>query len=162
MPPPEIPSDALVLLLGPAGCGKTTFARRHFAPTQIVSSDACRRLVADDEADQGASPQAFTVFRTIIRARLSLRRLTVADATNLKATSRLELREIAAEFGVPVVVLVLDVPIERCLAQNEARDRRVRPEVVEWQYRMFERAREAVPNEGYAAVHTVGPGAVGG
>lgn len=43
---------SLVVLIGATGSGKSTFARRHFKPTEIVSSDFCRGLVADDENDR--------------------------------------------------------------------------------------------------------------
>jgi predicted kinase len=37
---------SLILLIGCTGAGKSTFARRLFWPTEIVSSGACRGLVA--------------------------------------------------------------------------------------------------------------------
>lgn len=151
----QLPPNALVMLLGPAGSGKSTFARRHFVESQIVSSDECRRLVSDDEENQEASPQAFAVFRAIIAARLSLGRLTVADATNLTSGSRAELRLIAAGHDAPLIAIVLDVSVESCLAQNEERARNVRPEVIEWHHELFEEARRSLPDEGYAAIHTV-------
>lgn len=153
----QLPANALVMLLGPAGSGKSTFARRHFMETQIVSSDACRRLVSDDEENQEASPQAFAVFRAIIGARLSLGRLTVADATNLTSGARAELRALAAEQGAPLIAIVLDVSVESCLAQNEERARNVRPEVIEWHHELFREAKRALPREGYAATHTLSP-----
>jgi protein phosphatase len=66
-----IPRLALVLLVGPSGCGKSTFARRHFGATEVVSSDACRAMIADDEADQTASGAAFEVLHLIVEKRLS-------------------------------------------------------------------------------------------
>ena len=153
----QLPPNALVMLLGPAGSGKSTFARRHFLESQIVSSDECRRLVSDDEENQEASPQAFAVFRAIIAARLSLGRLTVADATNLSGGSRAELRLIAAGHDAPLVAIVLDVSVESCLAQNEERARNVRPEVIEWHHELFREARRSLPGEGYTAIHTVSP-----
>ena len=153
----QIPANALVVLMGPAGCGKSTFARERFRDTEIVSSDECRRRVSDDEADQTATPQAFAVFYALIDGRLSLGRLTVADATNLDPRSRTTLREYAAHHRAPVVALVIDASLEQCLEQARARARVVRPEVIEMHYRMFEEAREALPAEGYHAIYTVGP-----
>ena len=40
-----IPELSLVLLIGPSGSGKSTFARTHFKPTEVLSSDFCRGLV---------------------------------------------------------------------------------------------------------------------
>ena len=157
MPAVEIPANALVVLVGPSGCGKSTFARRRFRDTEVVSSDGCRRLVADDEADQSATAQAFEVFHAVIRGRLSLGRLAVADATNLGPGARARLRGEAARWGSPAVVLVLDVPLATCLAQNLERDRRVPPEVIELHHAQLAAARDALPTEGFDAVHVVAP-----
>lgn len=157
MPVVEIPANALVVLVGPSGCGKSTFARRRFRDTEIVSSDECRRLVSDDETDQAATSAAFEVFHAIVRGRLSLGRLAVADATNLGAGARARLRAEAARRGAPTVVLALDVPLESCLAQNRTRARQVPPEVIALHYARFVEARAALAEEGYDAVHFVGP-----
>jgi len=45
----EIPELALVALIGASGSGKSTLARRHFLPTEVLSSDFFRGLVSDDE-----------------------------------------------------------------------------------------------------------------
>ena len=55
-----IPDPSLVALVGASGSGKSTFAARHFLPTETVSSDACRGLVADDPNDQSATEPAFS------------------------------------------------------------------------------------------------------
>lgn len=151
----RIPSSALVILVGPSGCGKSTFARRFFEDTQVVSSDECRRLVADDETNQGASRYAFDVFHTIIRARLALNRLTVADATNLRGHARRPLREMAAEFGRPTVAIVFDLPLEACLERARRRERRVPPEVVERHHVLLQRIKPNLEGEGYRAIHYV-------
>lgn len=153
----QIPARALVILLGPSGCGKSTWARENFCPSEIVSSDECRWLVSDDAANQVATRAAFDVFHAIIRGRLSLGRLAVADATHLRPHARAELRTHAAEWSAPVVVLVFDVPLEVCLLQNEGRERRVGPEVILRQWERFEQAKRLLAGEEYAAVHTVGP-----
>src|SRR5688572_17409942 len=84
----SIPNLSLVVLVGASGCGKSTFARRHFKPTEVLSSDFCRGLVADNENDQAATADAFDVLYYIARKRLSAARLTVIDATNVKAEDR--------------------------------------------------------------------------
>lgn len=157
---PEVPADALVVLVGPSGCGKSSWARQHFLDTQIVSSDECRRLVSDDEANQEATAWAFEVFYALIRGRLSLGRLTVADATNLHPRSRERLRILAAEYARPVVAVVFDIPLEVCYEQARGRSRLVAPEVIERQYALFERVKPELANEGYAAIHRLGPGQI--
>lgn len=154
----EIPSDALVILIAPSGAGKSTFARRHFRDTEIVSSDRCRALVSDDEGDQRATAPAFEVFDAILRGRLGMGRLSVADATNLEPVPRQRLRERAREYGRPTVAIVLDVPPEVAHARNLARARTVPPHVLELHYERFRATLEALPAEGYGAIHTVRPG----
>jgi hypothetical protein len=74
---------SLVVLVGATGSGKSTFARRHFKPTEVISSDFCRGLVSDDENDQSASRDAFDVLHYIAGKRLAAGRRTVVDATSL-------------------------------------------------------------------------------
>ena len=40
-----IPELFLVVLIGVSGSGKSTFPRKHFKPTEILSPDYCRGLV---------------------------------------------------------------------------------------------------------------------
>ncbi len=81
----SIPELSLVLLVGPSGGGKSSFARKHFLPTEVVSSDFCRALVSDNENDQSATGDAFDLLHEIIRKRLTRGRLTVVDATNVQS-----------------------------------------------------------------------------
>ena len=57
----DIPELGLIVLVGPSGSGKSTFARKHFRSTEVLSSDFFRGMLADDETDQAASPDAFEV-----------------------------------------------------------------------------------------------------
>jgi protein phosphatase len=70
-----IPDFALVVLIGSTGSGKSTFAARHFLPTEIISSDRCRALVSDSETDQDVSADAFDLAREIAGKRLKHRKL---------------------------------------------------------------------------------------
>jgi energy-coupling factor transporter ATP-binding protein EcfA2 len=79
-----IPELSLVVLLGPSDSGKSTFARTHSKPTEVISSDFCRGLFADNENDQTAAREAFEILYFIARKRLPAGRLTVVDATNVQ------------------------------------------------------------------------------
>lgn len=153
----DIPPDALVVLVGASGCGKSTFARRHFTDTQVVSSDECRRRVSDDAASQAATREAFAVFYTLVRGRLTHGRLTVADATNLSPRSREKLRQAADSRRRPRVAIALDVPLDLCLARQTMRTRQVRRDVVERGHAEFQQALRDLPHEGFAHVYVVRP-----
>src|SRR5881392_3335896 len=84
----EIPELSLVVLVGPSGSGKSSFARRHFLPTEVLSSDVCRALVSDNEVDQSATQDAFELLHYLAGKRLARGRLTVVDATNVQPDSR--------------------------------------------------------------------------
>jgi hypothetical protein len=66
-----IPELSLVVLIGPSGYGKSTFARKHFKPTEVLSSDFCRGLVSDDENNQAATKDAFEILHFIAAKRLA-------------------------------------------------------------------------------------------
>lgn len=140
-----------MILVGPAGSGKTTFARRHFRETEVVSSDRCRAMISDDESDMSVSGRAFELFHEILRHRLELGRVAVADSTAVTPRARTELRALARRCGAPVVVLAFDVPLDVCVQRNEARSRRVAREVVERQFQLLRQALERIPQEGYDA-----------
>ena len=155
----EIPPGALVVLIGPQGCGKSTFARRWFRDTEVVSSDECRRLVSDDAANQAVSREAFTVFYTLLRARLTHGRTTVADATHLTPWSRQKLRQIAAARGRPLVAIAFDVPLETCLARQSRRERQVPLDVVQRSHEALRQSLADLPQEGYDRIYVVQPNA---
>src|SRR6201993_4849714 len=117
----QLPELSLILLIGPSGCGKSSFSRKHFLPTEIISSDVCRGLVADDENDQSATGDAFDLVHTIARKRLARGRLTVIDATNVQPKSRKPLVELAREYHVLPVAIVFDLPEKLCHERNASR-----------------------------------------
>ena len=130
----KIPERSLVVLVGAAGSGKSTFARKHFKSTEIVSSDALRGVVSDDEGDQTASADAFQLLRMITGMRLRRGRLTVIDATNVQRSARKALLALAALNSAPATAIVFNLPAAACLARNQSRrDRPVGAEVVEKQ-----------------------------
>ncbi|HEY6747028.1 MAG TPA: polynucleotide kinase-phosphatase [Mycobacteriales bacterium] len=151
-----VPDLALVVLIGASGSGKSTFARRHFRPTQILSSDVCRGLVADDENDQSATPAAFDVLSYIAAARLRAGRLTVVDATNVKREDRAALVRLARDHDVLPVAIVLDLPEQVCLERNAGRpDRDLPPAVVRRQRADLHRGLRGLGREGFRKVHVL-------
>lgn len=146
----EIPDYCLVVLIGASGSGKTTFARKHFAATEVISSDTCRGLVSDDPTDQAATKDAFEVLEFIARKRLAARRLTVIDATSVRREDRAHLVRLAREYHALAVAIVFDLPERECHARNAGRpDRDFGPHVVRNQVRALRRSIKRLGREGF-------------
>jgi len=152
-----IPNPSLVVLCGPAGSGKSTFARRRFRETAIVSSDRCRAMISDDEGNVRVSPEAFELLYFIIERRLRHRRLTVADSTALRREARRALLNLARQHNVPAVLIVFDVSEERAQTLNaRRRGRRVGRPVIREQWERLQEALRTVKEEGFGQVYILG------
>jgi polynucleotide kinase-phosphatase len=152
----DIPELALVALVGVSGSGKSTFARRHFAPSQVLSSDAFRAMVADDENDQSASADAFEALHHVAATRLRRGRLTVVDATNLQPHARAALVRVAREHDVLPVAIVLDVPEALAWERTEGRaDRTFGRQVLARMQRDLRRSYGQLAREGFRKVHVL-------
>jgi protein phosphatase len=116
-----IPDFALIVLIGASGSGKSTFASRHFKPTEVISSDRARGWVGDDETDQSVSADAFELVRAVAEKRLKHRRLTVIDATNVRAADRKGWIEVARRWHALPVAIVLDPGVKVCIERNLSR-----------------------------------------
>ncbi|MEV5473662.1 polynucleotide kinase-phosphatase [Streptomyces sp. NPDC059687] len=148
---------SLVVLVGASGSGKSTFARRHFKPTEIISSDFCRGLVSDDENDQSATGDAFDVLHYIAGKRLAAGRRTVVDATSVQQDSRRQLIDLAKRYDVLPIAIVLDVPEEVCAERNASRiDRADMPRrVIQRHTRELRRSLRHLEREGFRKVHVL-------
>jgi protein phosphatase len=152
----RVPEVSLVLLVGASGSGKSTFGRIHFGPFEVVSSDFCRGLVANDENDLDATGDAFDVLNYIVGKRLAAGRLTVVDATNVQPDARRALVKVAREHDVLVAAIVLDLPETVCQARNAARpDRDFGPDVVRRQRSNLHRGLKGLQREGIRTVHVL-------
>ncbi|MFC2250613.1 polynucleotide kinase-phosphatase [Labrys portucalensis] len=149
----ELPDFSLVVLIGATGSGKSTFASRWFAPTEVISSDRCRGLVCDDENDQSISADAFDLVRTIAEKRLKNRRLAVIDATNVRASERRDWIALARRWHALPVAIVIDPGLDICIERNKLRpDRAFGPKVPQ---RMVQEIRKGLRNlahEGFRQV----------
>lgn len=152
----RIPELALVVMVGTSGSGKSTFARQHFLRTEIISSDYCRGLVADDENDQAATKDAFEVLQFVAAKRLAAGRLTVIDATNTQPEARRPLIELARRFHCLPVALVLDMPERTCHERNQSRpDRSFGEHVIRNQRLQLRRSLGNLQREGFRHVHVM-------
>ena len=152
----EIPELCLVALIGPSGAGKSTFAGRHFKPTEVVSSDACRAMVADDPNDQAATPDAFALLNFIASTRLRAGRLTVVDATSVQPQARKSLVELAREHDCLPVAIVLNMPESVCLDRNRGRDdRNFGDHVVRRQAQQLRRSLRGLRREGFRYIYVL-------
>ena len=146
----KIPDPSLVILIGASGSGKSTFAEKHFKPTEILSSDFCRGLVSDDENDQSATIDAFEVLHFIAAKRLAAGKLTVIDATNVQPDARKPLLALAREYHYLTVAIVLNIPAKLCQERNDARDDRdFGRHVVRNQTSQLRRSLRSLKREGF-------------
>ena len=119
-----IPELSLVVLIGASGAGKSSFAKKHFKSTEVISSDFCRGLICDDENNQAVSKDAFAVVHYIAAKRLAAGKLTVIDATNVQKEDRKHLLELAKEYHCLPVAIALNLPEQLCHDRNQQRPNR--------------------------------------
>jgi protein phosphatase len=149
----SIPELALVVLIGPSGAGKSTFAKTHFKPTEVLSSDFFRGLVSDDETSQAATVDAFEALNFVAGKRLAAGRLTVIDATNVQPEARKPLVALAREYHVLPVAIVFDLPDKLCEERNARRsDRDFGPHVIHRQAQQMRRSLRGLGREGFRYV----------
>jgi F420-dependent oxidoreductase-like protein len=148
----HLPSPCLVVLVGPSASGKSTWAAGHFAPHQVVSSDALRAVVGEGEDDLLASAAAFEVLELVVARRLARRLTTVVDTLGLDATNRGRWRTLAREHGMACVAVAFTTPAAECRARNRSAPRPIPAAVLDAQVRAFAATRPQLADEGYDAV----------
>jgi protein phosphatase len=150
----KLPELSLVLLIGSTGAGKSTFARRLFRPTEIVSSDTCRGLVSDDENSLDATNDAFDLLHYWVAKRLKRGRLTVVDATNVRAEDRKAFVALARQYHCLPVAIVLDVPESVAADRNRQRPDRagLKPHVIANHRRLLRQSLRTLKPEGFRHV----------
>jgi protein phosphatase len=149
----QIPDLSLVVLIGSTSSGKSTFARQHFRPTEVLSSDAFRALVADDENDQSVSKEAFEVLHTVAGKRLTLGKIAVVDATNVQTEARKPLLELAARHHVLPVAIVFDLPERLLMDRHRSRqDRPFGEGVIRQHCQQLKRSVRGLEREGFRRV----------
>ena len=145
----DIPAGALVVLIGAAASGKSSFVARHFAADCVVSSDRLRAEITDAPSDDGV----FAELHRLVQAKLAGGLLAVVDATNTDWMWRARLLTDARRDGRPAIAIVFHLPLEICLARNAARSRTVPASVIRRQVADVTRDVERLDLEGFATVY---------
>lgn len=149
----KVPKLSLVVLVGVSGSGKSSFARKHFLPTEVVSSDQCRALVSDNENNMAATSDAFELVHFIAAKRLAAGKLTVIDATNVQLEARKPLVALARQYHALPVAVVLDLPEQVCQERNRERaDRSFGSHVIRQQRSQLRRSYKSLKREGFRHV----------
>ncbi|HBE28806.1 MAG TPA: hypothetical protein DDW25_07935 [Ktedonobacter sp.] len=149
----SVPPRTLLVLCGPAGSGKSTFAAQRFSTTTVISSDHCRALICDDATNQQVNRDTFDLFYYIINKRLFLGRFTVADSTALYPEARRRLRELARRHGFLACLLIFNIAQETCERRNQLRDRKVEAKVMPYHAALLQQTLRDAPNEGWDQIH---------
>jgi polynucleotide kinase-phosphatase len=149
-----VPELSLIVLIGVSSSGKSTFARRHFKPSEIISSDQCRLMVSDDENSLAASADAFELARFITAKRLKGGLLTVIDATNVQEDARKDWISIARAYHALPVAIVINTPEKVCQERSEIRpDRQFGKHVIPQQISQLRRSIRKLKWEGFRHIY---------
>ncbi len=149
----KIPELSLVLLVGVSSSGKSTFARKHFQKTEVLSSDYCRAMIIDDEADQSVNKEAFEILHCIVTKRLAIGKLTVIDATNIQAKARSSLLYLSRKYHIAPVVIAFDLPKDLCETRSQQRsNRNLNSTIINQQYDNFKRSLRNIKHEGFKQI----------
>ena len=148
-----IPPSALVVLIGAAGSGKSTFAQRNFPADAIVASDMLRAQRRREGDRRGND--VFDELQALVERRMEAGALTVVDATNTDWMRRSELIRSARRYQRPAVAIVLALPLQTCQEQNAARSQSVPRHLVTRQVHDMERDLDRFDLEGFSPVYVL-------
>ena len=148
-----LPAPCLVVLVGAAGSGKSTWAAEHFRPEQVVSSDALRGVVGESEDDIAASDDAFELLDAIVGHRLRRRSTTVVDTLGLDSSRRATWAALARGTMSRRCVWS-STPLRRNVELATARSKRVPDKIIAGQVRALREQRDALGTEGFDVLMT--------
>ncbi|MEU9796406.1 AAA family ATPase [Streptomyces sparsogenes] len=151
MLPLILPAGTLCALVGPPGCGKSTFAARYPASWRICL-DLFRLAATDSEADQTATPVAAEIQNLLLEARLTRNLITILDSTNVMVHVRAGLLARARYWQRPTTAVLFDVPLATVENQNASRERVVPAHVVRELHELTP-TREQLLAEGFGTVY---------
>ena len=155
----RLEADALVVLAGPSGSGKSMWAATWFRSNQIVSSDELRAVVGEHRHDLRASADAFEVLDAVVARRLARGLLTVVDTLGMDVDRLVSWSTLAREHGRPSHLVLFDEDPKVCRRRNNARPAPVPSNVLSAQFERWEETRAEL-GESFDHEHPSGPVAV--
>ncbi|MCU1234979.1 MAG: class flavin-dependent oxidoreductase [Candidatus Solibacter sp.] len=148
---PPIGIACLVVLVGPPGSGKSTWARRNGRGAIHVSQDGLIDAISPDGFEHVYRPIYAAAEDALARAALHSGHTVIVDRTNRTREHRRRWLDVAREAGCPAVAVVMTASASLCRSRNRERDsgRRLSEERIE---RMLAALEPVQPAEGFLAV----------
>ena len=146
----------IVLLIGPCGCGKTTYALRYIEQHDNMihlSSDKIREELWGDEAIQGDNNEVFRLMQSRAIDALNHGHSVIYDCTNMTRKDRAGIISVCPKF-VKIEAHVIFSPIETCIERDAARKRTVGKVVID---RMLKRFQAPHYEEGIHKIKVILP-----
>ena len=139
----------LILMMGVAGAGKSTWIKQNYPDAVPVSRDAIRFEILDEKGGEyfDHEDEVFNSFIHQIIGSLVADEVTIADATHLNRKARLKVLSRVRKYADEVEVVWIRVPLETTLRQNAMRSGRAKVpnDVIKRMYQSIERPED---NEG--------------
>lgn len=152
----EIPEFSLVALIGASSSGKSTFARKHFKSTEVLSSDYFRSLISDDENNQEITSDAFEALYNVAGLRLKNMKLTVIDATNIQSSSRKKIIDCVRAHDCQAAAIVFNLSENILQERNRERsDRGLSPRVISRHVIELKQTIKNLKKEGFRYIYVI-------
>ena len=128
----------LIMLVGVAGSGKSTYANKYYSDMEIFSSDKIREELYGDASIQDNPMKVFNILHHRIATALKNGKDVVYDATNLSMKKRMGFLKQYGYFADEKHCIVLITPLKECCRRQQTRERRVPYEVIKKQICRFQ------------------------